>query len=58
MNALGFSPLHSFRNSTATPRGELSVLRSSFQILTKGKLLMQQARLVERAGAIEWVVGL
>lgn len=36
-------PSHSFPDTNTTPRGELSVLRSSFQISTMGKLLMQQA---------------
>lgn len=47
----------SFTDANATPRGELSVLRSSFQTSTKGKLLMQQARLVEPAEAVEWWQG-
>lgn len=47
----------SLTEADATPRGQLSALTGSFQIQTKGKVLMQQARLVEPAGAVEWQRG-
>lgn len=50
----GILSSHSLTDANATPCGQLSVLRSSFQISTKGKLLMQQAWLVKPAGAMEW----